>query len=171
MSTASHSELDVDRLLEPNQNTVDAAEDLNETFIDDAKDKVQRVTEAAKDIYQTAAVKAEETLETSKEYVRRNPVPVVLGAVAFGVALGYMLHAAIRKQTFTERYTDEPMSAVRDAILGALSPVTQRVHDGYDLARDGAGKAMNRLHRMGTRHSCNSFSDRVGRIGNNLKFW
>lgn len=171
MSTTSHLELAEDQLLEPIQNTIDAAEDLNETFIDDAKDKVHRVTEAAKDIYQTAAVKAEETLETSKEYVRRNPVPVVLGAIAFGAALGYMLHSALRKQRFSERYTDEPMRAVRDAFRGALSPVTQRVHDGYEMARDGAGKTMNRLQRMGAQHSCDSLSERVGRIGNNLKFW
>lgn len=147
------------------------AEDMTKEVVDATKLKFRRATESAKEMYHTAAVKADETLETSKEYVRRNPVPVVLGAVAFGAALGYLLQAALRKQTFSERYADEPMSAVRDAIFGALSPVTQRVHDGYDKARDGAGKAMDRLHQIGTRHIGNSFSDRVGRVGNNLKFW
>lgn len=151
--------------------TIEVDEDMAEEVVDATKHKFQRATDSAKEMYLSAAVKAEESLESSKEYVRRNPVPVVLGALAFGAALGYLLQSAVRKQTFSEHYADEPMSAVRDAILGALSPVTQRVHDGYDLARDGAGKAMDRLHRIGTRHNGNSISDRFGRIGNNLKFW
>ncbi|MES2981059.1 MAG: hypothetical protein V4727_02005 [Verrucomicrobiota bacterium] len=149
----------------------DTATVMAEEAMGATKDKVQRAADSAKEMYHTAAVKAEETLEISKDYVRRNPVTVVLGAVAFGAALGYLLQASMRKQTFSERCANEPMSAVRDAILGALSPVTQRVHNGYDMARDGAGKAMDRLHRIGSRHAGNSFSDRVGRISNNLKFW
>lgn len=135
------------------------------------KDVARRVTGSAKEIYQTAAVKSGETLETSKAYVRQNPVPVVLGAIAFGAALGYLVILARRKPTFGERYADEPMDAVREAILGAFSPVTKRVHRGYDSARDGAGRAMDRFHQFGSGCSGNSFSDRVGRIGSNLKFW
>lgn len=131
-------------------------------------DTAKRAGDTAKDFYHTAAVKAEETLEISKDYVRRNPVPAFLGAIAVGAALGYMVMMARRKPTFGERYADEPMVAVRDAILGALAPVTHRVHSGYDSALDGAGKAMDRMHRFG---SGNSFSHRIGRIGNNLKFW
>lgn len=149
----------------------DVAKDMAEEAININKNTAQRASDSVKDMYQSAAVKAEETLETSKEYVRRNPVPTVLGAIAFGAALGYMLQAALRKQTFRERYEDEPMGAVRDAILGALAPVTQRVHDGYDSARDGAGKAIDRLHRIGTGRNGKSISDRAGRIAHNLKFW
>jgi hypothetical protein len=122
-------------------------------------------------MYHSATLKAEDTLVTSREYVRRNPVPVVLGAIAFGVAIGYTLMMARRKPTFGERYADEPLVAVREAILGALAPVTQRVHKGYDSARDGAGKVMERVHHFGPGHTVESFSDRIGRIGNNLKFW
>lgn len=128
-------------------------------------------TEAAKDIYQSAKCKAGEALATSKGYVRRNPVPVILGAVAFGAALGCLVMMARRKQTFGERYADEPMVAVREALLGALAPVTQRVHKGYDSARDGAGKVMDRVYNFGTGRTSNSLSDQIGRIGNNLKFW
>lgn len=133
-----------------------------------AKEAAMRASDSVKHIYQLSAVKAEETLAISKEYVRRNPVPVFLGAVAIGAAFGYLLMTSRRKPTFGERYAEEPMVAVRDAILGALSPVTQRVHSGYDSALDGAGKAMHRLSSGRTAHS---FSDRVSRIGENLKFW
>jgi len=136
--------------------------------IDDLTDATKRAGDTAKELYHTAAVKAGDTLACSKEYVRRNPVPVFLGAIAVGAALGYMLITARRKPTFGERYADEPMAAVREAILGALAPVRNRVHSGYDSALDGAGKAMERMHRFG---SGDSLSHRIGRIGNNLKFW
>ena len=55
-----------------------------------------------------------------------------------------------------------------EAFLGALAPVAQRVHDGYDSARDGAGKMLDRVHGG---HAGSSISDQIGRIGNNLKFW
>lgn len=122
-------------------------------------DAAHRTTDKAKDIYQSATLKAEDTLATSKEYVRRNPVPVVLGAIAFGAAIGYLIVSARRKPTFGERYVDEPLGAVREAILTALAPVSQRVHDSYDSARDNAGRTVH------------SLSGQIGRVGSNLKFW
>lgn len=153
------------------KNFTGAVEDAAGDVTDATTVAVSRATDAAQEMYQSAKVKAGETLETSREYVRRNPVPVVLGAIAFGAALGCLLMMARRKQTFGERYAEEPLVAVRDAILGALAPVTQRVHQGYDLARDGAGKAMERVHNFGSGRNRNSMSDQISRIGNNLKFW
>lgn len=149
----------------------EAAEKLSAHEVTDAaKEVTQGATETAKHLYQLSAVKAEETYEISKEYVRRNPVPVVLGAVAVGAALGYMMMSG-RKSTFGEQFVDEPIHAVRKAILNAFAPVKQRVHSGYDLAIDGAGKAMDHLHDFSTGHGRHSLSHRIARIGDNLKFW
>lgn len=137
----------------------------------DLTDAAKRAGDTAKEFYHTAAVKAEETLAISREYVRRNPVPVILGAIAFGAAVGYMVMMTRQKPTFGERYAEEPMAAVREALLGAFAPVAQRVHSGYDSALNGAGKAMDRMHRFSSGRAVNSFSHRIGRIGNNLKFW
>lgn len=182
MNTDLHPESAANQLSE-------AARDTARRTAEAAKEAAQRATDAAKDgadasrdtatdairtaeeLYHSAALKSEATMAISKEYVSRNPVPVVLGAIAFGAAIGYMLMAARRKPTFGERYADEPLAAVREAILGALAPVAHRVQDGYDLAKDGAGKALDRVHDLGSRRSCNSLSDQFGRIGNNLKFW
>ncbi len=49
---------------------------------DAAKDAAKRATDTAKEMYQSAALKADGALATSREYVRQNPVPVVLGAIA-----------------------------------------------------------------------------------------
>lgn len=135
------------------------------------KDAAHRAADTAKEVYHSAVLKAEDTFATSKEYVRQNPVPTILGAIAVGAALGYLIVMARRKPTFGERYADEPFAAVREAVLGALAPVTHRVHQGYDSARDGANKAVDRIHHLGASSNGDSLSHRMGRIGNNLKFW
>ena len=128
-------------------------------------------TEIARQSYHSAAEKAQETFAISREYIRRNPVPVLLGAVAVGASLGYLVMTCRSRSAYSERYADEPMAAVRDAIIGALAPVTHLVHTGYDSALDGAGKAMGRMHRFDSGRAVNSFSHRIARIGENLKFW
>ncbi len=127
--------------------------------------------DAARDIYQSAALKAEDTLKLSTAYMRRNPVPVLLGAIALGASVGYLLMAARRRPSFGERYLDEPLVSVREAILSALAPVAQRVHEGYDSARDGAENAINRVHRLKPRPAVGLLSDQIGRFSRHLKFW
>jgi len=139
--------------------------------VDAAKDAAHRATDSAREFYHSAALRAEDTLATSKEYVRRNPVPVVLGAIAFGAAIGYIIMSSRRRPTFGERFAEEPLGSVREAIFSALAPVTQRVHDGYDSARDGMGKVMDRVHHFAPRRAADSLSDRIVRVGSNLKFW
>jgi ElaB/YqjD/DUF883 family membrane-anchored ribosome-binding protein len=136
-----------------------------------AADAAHNATEAAKEMCHDMSAKAEETMIRTKEYVRENPVPVVLGALAIGVALGYMLVMARREPTFRERYVDEPLDSAREAIIAALAPVAQRLHEGYDTARDGAGKAMDRAHRFNPSRTIDSISEQLGRVGSNLKFW
>lgn len=150
---------------------VDRSKEYAHQAANATKDTASRATEVAKDIYQSTAIKAEDTLALSREYVRKNPMTVVLGAIAIGATFGYMLMMARRKPTFGERYADEPLSAVREALLGALTPVAHRVHEGYESARDGAGKVMDQVHGFKPGRACDSFSDQLGRIGNNLKFW
>ncbi len=166
MNTDNNSQSALSRLPE------DAKEAAKEVAIF-AKDTAEHVTDKAKEICHVASLKMKacETLEASTQFVRRNPVTVVLGAISIGAVIGYMVMSARRKPGFGERYAEEPLNAVREAILGAISPVTKRVHNGYESARDGAGKAMDRLHHFGSGCNGNSLSKRVERIGSNLKFW
>ena len=149
---------------------VERTKEYAQQAVDATKDAAHRATDTAKDMYQSAALKAEDALVTSKEYVRQNPVLVVVGAIAFGAALGCLLMMARREPTFRERYVDEPMDSARAAILAALAPVAQRLHEGYDSARAGAANAMDRVHRFHPGHS-DTLCGQISRVGRNLKFW
>jgi ElaB/YqjD/DUF883 family membrane-anchored ribosome-binding protein len=163
-----------DAARETSQRAAATARDLTrdaENVAGEVTNATKHAVDTVKDMYHSAAEKAGDTLTTCKDYVHRNPVPVVLGAVAFGVALGYMLMMARRRTTFVERYAGEPLVAVREAILGALAPVAHGVHKGYDSARDGAEKAIDRVHSFSAGRTAGSLTHQIGRIGNNLKFW
>jgi len=150
---------------------VERTKEYAQRAVDATKDAAHRATDTTRDMYQSAALKAEDTLETSKEYVRQNPVLAVVGAVAFGAAIGCMLMIARRQPTFRERYVDERLDSMREAVLAALAPVAQRLHEGFDSARDGAGKAMDRVHRFNPGRTFDSLSGQIGRVGSNFKFW
>jgi ElaB/YqjD/DUF883 family membrane-anchored ribosome-binding protein len=189
MNTIIQSERPMSHLPEIARSAAESARETFDRFADDAKkftgvaveaardavdsgeDAVKHASDTAREAYRSAARKTGDSLETSEDYVRRHPVPVVLGAVVLGAALGYLLVTARRKPTFGERYADEPIFAARDAILGALAPVTRHIRNGYDSALDGAGETLDRVHRFNPGHAAHSFSDHIGRIGENLKFW
>jgi ElaB/YqjD/DUF883 family membrane-anchored ribosome-binding protein len=164
MNTDFHSKPPMSQLPE-------AAGEIARRATDAAEEIVHRAADTTKDMCLSASLKAEDTLATSKEYVRQNPVLVVAGALAFGAVIGGMLMMARRQPTFRERYVDEPLDSVREAILAALAPVAQRLHEGIDSARDGAGKAMDRVHRFNPGRSVDSLSGQISRVGSNLKFW
>ncbi len=63
---------------------------------------------------------AEEYLTCASEAIRKNPVPFVAGAVAFGVALGYLIASGRHQETFQERYINEPLDHATDALSSTL---------------------------------------------------
>jgi hypothetical protein len=171
MTTESHS---IPLIQKPGNSAEDAdrthSEDIDEG-VDHMADSAHRVIHSAKNVCQNTVGRAVETLQRTKECANRHPVSIVLVAVVFGAAMGYVMVGTRRKRSFSERYVEEPLDTLRDAILTALSPVTRRVHQGYDAALDGVDKALHRAHchQHGT-SSC-SVSDRVARVGQKLKFW
>jgi ElaB/YqjD/DUF883 family membrane-anchored ribosome-binding protein len=164
MNIPIHSETPIDQLPEVSK---EMAQNTTEYFKEIADSAVTN----AKDIYQKTTSRAGEVLVISKEYVRRNPVPVVLGAVALGATLGYFLVKGRSRTLFGAHQSDEPLVTMREAILDAIAPVSRRVHERYESAREGAGKVMDGLRSMGSGPVETSLAKQIGRLGNNLKIW
>lgn len=121
---------------------------------------------------QTLSAKVDDTVSRTKAYVRQNPVPVLLGALTFGAALGYLIVMARREEpTFRERLTSEPLQTAREAIYAVLAPVASRLHEGYDSTRESATKALNKLQGTQPARTVDSWVDQLGRVSSNLKFW
>ncbi|MEY4483729.1 MAG: hypothetical protein RL693_1181 [Verrucomicrobiota bacterium] len=120
----------------------------------------------------TMSAKVDDTVSRTKAYVDQNPLPVMLGALAVGAALGYVLVMARREEpTMRERFRDEPLNTAREAIYAVLAPVASRLHEGYDSTRENAGKIMSKLHRTPPARTVDSWFDQLGRVSSNLKFW
>ncbi|MDP1587744.1 MAG: hypothetical protein Q8M07_08385 [Prosthecobacter sp.] len=87
------------------QQATHAAKEAAQRGFAATKDAAQHATQAAKDIYQSAATHAEDTLVQSKQYVRENPLPVVLGAFTLGLTLGCLMGLSRHHEpTFRERF-------------------------------------------------------------------
>ena len=121
---------------------------------------------------QTLSAKVDDTVSRTKTYVRQNPVPVMLGALALGAALGYMIALSRREEsTLRERLVEEPLHTAREAIYAVLAPVANRLHERYDSTRESAGKALNQLQNTPSARTVDSWFNQLGRVSNNLKFW
>ncbi|MFN2476188.1 MAG: hypothetical protein ABR526_07610, partial [Chthoniobacterales bacterium] len=105
-----------------------------------------RVSTAASDAWQTTKETAGTARERTEFFLRENPVPTVIGALAIGLAIGL----AIRYSSSSDERETEIKSPLGDVNLGMLSlpflwPFFKSVKRGYedsaevvkDSVRDG----------------------------------
>ncbi|MES2596753.1 MAG: hypothetical protein V4662_15530 [Verrucomicrobiota bacterium] len=124
-------------------------------------DEPASLAEAAGDATQACM---QNTLAHTGAYVRSHPVPVLLGALAFGVAVGCTLAAASRREeTAKERLIDQNLAKLRDAIQHALEPVAKHLKDDYVSAENCVDRTFSR--------GSQGLAAQLGRFGRNLKFW
>ena len=81
----------------------------------------QPIRKASVEAFECVRQEAGELLSCASEQIRKNPVPVVLGAVAFGVAVGYLLVSNRHAPTFQESFVNEPLEHATDSISTALN--------------------------------------------------
>jgi ElaB/YqjD/DUF883 family membrane-anchored ribosome-binding protein len=133
------------------------------------RDGTQQAADAVSEVCQSLSAKAEETLLCTKDYVRKNPMPVLLGSLVFGVAIGCLVALARKPApTLRERFMDDPVHTARDILQATFQPVGRRIHEGYDSARDGAGRAFESFQEHFPTHRSESLGRQFLR---NLKFW
>ncbi|GEP43687.1 hypothetical protein [Brevifollis gellanilyticus] len=124
---------------------------------DEAPDAVQTAVDATRTCVQ-------DTLAHTGHYVRSHPVPVLLGALAFGVAVGCALAVGSRREeTLREKLSDQKLSKFRDALLEALQPVSAHLKDDYASVQNCVDKTFS--------NGSHTLAAQLGRFGRNLKFW
>lgn len=81
----------------------------------------------------------------SSRCVRENPVWSVVGALAAGIVVGWMLPH--RQPTWRERYLDEPMGRMRGWLGGAADAAADHLHSAQEGAQELAGHAVSAAKR------------------------
>jgi hypothetical protein len=108
------------------------------------EDRAQRFSSAASQTWDQTRQRATVAREKTEFYLRENPIPTVLGALALGLAIGLLIRYASRPEE------PEPVSvrnALKNVDLGALSmpflwPFFRRVKRGYEDSAEVVTDAM-----------------------------
>ena len=135
-----------------------------------AREAAQHTREVVQEKYQQVRANAEQGLAASETYVKDHPLSTVLGAFAVGALVGLAIGLSRREESLRDRLSEHPLQVIRDAVVTALTPTAERLHDSYDQARDSASKAFDRASRS-TARCTDSWLHSLSRAGNSLKFW
>ncbi len=125
----------------------------------------QQVIEKVKTL---ASERCHSACDRTKEMIKKNPVPTVLGALVFGAAVGYLVLS--RRESIADRLVRESHSARRrfSEVPGRFSSL---LHDGYDVASRGADKASSFFHDLPTDEVADTLTKSINRLCNRIKFW
>ncbi len=95
--------------------------------------------------------KATRLQECSAHYVRENPVGAVLGALAVGMVIGWLLPHH-RERSWTERYLTDPAGQAKRWLSSAVGQASEGLHDCTErtgeLAHDAAAAVGKGLRKF-----------------------
>lgn len=103
-----------------------ALESAGEAF-DEAKEKTE-------ELYETAKSKSCGTCHRLEDAVREKPLPVIAGALAFGIAIGYLIASSRRSYGLSDH--------LRDSVHDAWADARDRVPDAVSARLQQAGKSL-----------------------------
>lgn len=108
--------------------------------------------------------------DRASEMVRKNPLPTVLGALAFGAAVGYLVFSSRGTPSIGDRLVRESRSA-RSRLAEAPGFLSSLFHDGAEAASRQASRASSFVHDLPAEEVLHSISSKLDRISKRLKFW
>jgi ElaB/YqjD/DUF883 family membrane-anchored ribosome-binding protein len=78
--------------------------------------KAESLEQAALDAAEALRRESQNAACCASAYIRKNPLPMVAGAFAFGIAVGYLIVSGRHTPTFRERYLREPLDHANEAL-------------------------------------------------------
>jgi ElaB/YqjD/DUF883 family membrane-anchored ribosome-binding protein len=110
------------------------------------------ISAAAGETWKQARDRAGNARARTKVFVRENPLPVIVGALAFGLAIGWALRHATREEKEAEIKT--PLGDFNWSFLSVpflwpfLKSMKGRYHDSAESLRDAARGGMQRMRKI-----------------------
>lgn len=112
------------------------------------QDRNRGNTGTGSEAWEQTKEKADAMRERAEIFVRRNPIPTLLGALGVGIAIGL----AIRYASSTAGREDDPREKISDGALGFLSlpfllplfkSVKAKAEDSADVIKEGVDRLKN----------------------------
>jgi len=102
-------------------------------------------TEYAEKAWETAKTGVTGALHEGEAIVRTNPVGAVLGALAIGVAVGYLISQ--REPTKRERYVDQPLEDLQSLARSLADHAAKQAARGSDAAAGVVESLLGRIKK------------------------
>ncbi len=141
------------------------AENLSETtssVADQISTPAERLQHRAKETWETVQHRTGEVMHDGVTYVRENPIPIIIGALALGMTLGLL--GGRREPTFRERYIEEPLHESRGMLLGALLALGAMFRNFFRSTSSGAEHLGHKVSEMDFRGSVAPLSKAAKRV-------
>ncbi len=148
-------------------NTETLTDEILPKLTDATRDAAHQVSDTVKEACHTMSNRVEDTVLRAKGYVQQNPLPVVVGSLVLGAAIGCLV-AVSRRQSLKERFTQDPVNTAREILYAALEPMGRRLDHGVDAVSDGAERAVRNVRDYMPFHSRDSWGRQMVR---HLRFW
>ena len=102
-------------------------------------------SERATSTWETTKTGVTDTVTSGEELLRKNPVGAVLGALAIGVAIGYLVSQ--REPTRRERYIDQPLEDLQSLVRTLADRATKQAGRGSDAAAGAVESLLARIKK------------------------
>lgn len=106
----------------------------------------RKVSIAAGDKWKQTRAKAGAARNRTEFFLRENPVPTIVGALALGVAIGFVIRYASNSDERKEVKT--PVGSFSWSLLPMLWPFLKSVRERYDDSADAVRGGVDRLRKI-----------------------
>lgn len=127
-------------------------------------ESIKKVTQATADACTSAARASRDVVGRGVSYTRRNPMKVILGAVAVGALVAYALHR--RQSSWQDRSFTLPMKRMRNWMSATAERAGDTLHDYRDRAVDRAADLRDRATEL-----AGGAVQAVRKSAHGLRFW
>ena len=96
------------------------------------------------DVWEQTKQRAGRARERTNLFLRENPVPMIVGALLTGVAIGF----AIRLSSESETKAKEPVSRFSWTLLPFLWPLLKAIKENYENSTDAVRDNVDRFKKI-----------------------